>query len=142
MIPVGYPKTFDGSVNYDIADFVYEDSGKEIDTYLVCISVDDYPPTLEILEVDIDGNMIWENDWWEGEKKITLWYYVTLRNLNRILLSLLYNLPSAQLDIKPICYRDCSNAMMKMWMDNVVTDGEYNRIMDKLNAYWRKCNEI
>ena len=47
------------------------------------------------------------------------------------------DLPSAQPKIKPIGYNDCSNAMMKMWMDNVVTDGEYNRIMDKLNAYWR-----
>lgn len=37
---------------------------------------------------------------------------------------------------KPITYTDCANAMMKMWIDNVLTDGEYNRIMDKLNA---KC---
>ena len=44
--------------------------------------------------------------------------------------------PSAQPEIKPIEYRDCANAMLRMWMDNVVTDGEYNRIMDKLNAYW------
>lgn len=35
--------------------------------------------------------------------------------------------------VEPISYLDCSNAMLKMWMDNVVTDGEYNRIMDKLN---------
>jgi hypothetical protein len=40
--------------------------------------------------------------------------------------------PSAQPEIKPINYRDCSNAMLKMWMYNVVTDGEYYRIMDKL----------
>lgn len=86
----GYPKTFDGSVNYDIADFVYKDSGYKIDDYLVCISVDDYPPTLEILEVDIDGNMIWENDWWEGEEKITLWYYITLHDLCPFLLTLWY----------------------------------------------------
>ena len=86
----GYPKTFDGSVNYDIADFVYKDSGYKIDTYLVCISVDDYPPTLEILEVDIEGNMTWENDWWEGEKKITLWYYITLHDLCPFLLTLWY----------------------------------------------------
>gem|GEM_PF-3385243 len=45
-------------------------------------------------------------------------------------------LPSAQPEIKPIEYRDCANAMLRMWMDNVVTDGEYNRIMDKLNAHW------
>lgn len=35
--------------------------------------------------------------------------------------------------VEPISYLDCSNAMLKMWMDNVVTDGEYNRIIDKLN---------
>jgi len=50
------------------------------------------------------------------------------------------NLPSAEPEIKPIEYRDCANAMLKMWMDNVVTDGEYNRIMDKLNAHWRMEN--
>ena len=44
-------------------------------------------------------------------------------------------LPSAQPEIKPIDYQDCANAMMKMWMDNVLTDGEYNRIMDKLNKH-------
>lgn len=52
----------------------------------------------------------------------------------------LLSLPSAQPEIKPIEYRDCANAMLKMWMDNVVTDGEYNRIMDKLNAHWRMEN--
>ena len=52
--------------------------------------------------------------------------------------SVLASLPSAQPEIKPIDYQDCSNAMLKMWMDNVVTDGEYNRIMDKLNAHWGK----
>ena len=38
---------------------------------------------------------------------------------------------------EPISYQDCSNAMLKMWTDNVLTDGEYNRIMDKLNAKYR-----
>ena len=42
-----------------------------------------------------------------------------------------------QAEIKPIDYQDCSNAMLRMWIDNVVTDGEYNRIMGKLNAFWR-----
>ena len=46
-------------------------------------------------------------------------------------------LPSAEPEIKPISYHDCANAMMKMWMDNVLTDGEYNRIMDKLNDHER-----
>ena len=49
-------------------------------------------------------------------------------------------LPSAQIEVRPIDYQDCSNAMLKMWMDNVVTDGEYNRFMDKLNAHWGKKN--
>ena len=44
-------------------------------------------------------------------------------------------LPSAQSEVKPISYTDCANAMLKMWMDKVVTDGEYNRIMDKLNKH-------
>ncbi len=50
------------------------------------------------------------------------------------------SLPSAESDIKPIDYRECANAMLRMWIDNVVTDGEYNRIMDKLNAYWGMQN--
>ena len=49
-------------------------------------------------------------------------------------------LPSAQPEVKPIEYRDCANAMLWMWMDNVVTDGEYNRIMDKLKAHWGMKN--
>jgi hypothetical protein len=45
-------------------------------------------------------------------------------------------------EIKPIGYRECSEAMLKMWMDNVLTDGEYYRIMDKLNSKWSKMNEV
>ena len=41
-------------------------------------------------------------------------------------------LPSARPEIT---YQTCSDALLKMWMDNVLTDGEYNRIMDKLNAW-------
>lgn len=37
-----------------------------------------------------------------------------------------------------IGYGECASAMLKMWMDNVLTDGEYNRIMDKLNKHWGK----
>jgi Na+/phosphate symporter len=48
-----------------------------------------------------------------------------------------------------ITYQNCSDALLKMWMDNVLTDAEYNRIMDKLNNAQRKtepqkigyCNE-
>lgn len=50
-------------------------------------------------------------------------------------------LPSVQPEIKPIEYRDCANAMLKMWIDKVLTDGEYNRIMDKLNAHWKERRE-
>ena len=35
--------------------------------------------------------------------------------------------------LKHIDYEDCANAMLKMWMEHILTDGEYNRIMDKLN---------
>jgi len=48
-----------------------------------------------------------------------------------------YQLPSAQPEQHEIGYSECANAMLKMWIDNVLTDGEYNRIMDKLNAHWR-----
>lgn len=50
----------------------------------------------------------------------------------------LNNLPSAQSEVQPIGYQDCANAMLRMWMDNVITDGEYNRVMDKLNAHWKR----
>lgn len=37
------------------------------------------------------------------------------------------------MDERPIDYNDCADAMLKMWMENILTDGEYNRIMEKLN---------
>ena len=37
-----------------------------------------------------------------------------------------------------VTYQNCSDALLKMWMDNVLTDAEYNRIMDKLNNAQRK----
>ena len=54
----------------------------------------------------------------------------------------LRQLPAA--DVVPaepqeIGYDQCANAMLKMWIDNVVTDGEYNRIMDKLNKHYGKA---
>lgn len=36
-------------------------------------------------------------------------------------------------NVKPIDYKDCANAMLKMWMEHVLTDCEYNKIMYKLN---------
>lgn len=31
-----------------------------------------------------------------------------------------------------IGYRECSDALLKLWMDDIITDGEYNRIMYRL----------
>lgn len=39
--------------------------------------------------------------------------------------------------VQEIDYVDCSDALLKMWMDDVLTDGEYSRIMEKLNR-WEK----
>mgnify|MGYP006932843705 CR=1 FL=1 len=39
---------------------------------------------------------------------------------------------------KDLNYEVCSNTLLMLWMDNILTDGEYNRIMDKLNAYTEK----
>lgn len=41
---------------------------------------------------------------------------------------------SAQPEVKPIDYRDCSCALLKMWIENVLTDSEYRRIHGKLNS--------
>ena len=49
---------------------------------------------------------------------------------------MLEKLPSVQPEVKEIGYAECANAMLKMWIDNVLTDGEYNRIMDRLNAHY------
>ena len=35
---------------------------------------------------------------------------------------------------KPISYEDCANALLMLWMENILTDGEYSKIMGKLNA--------
>ena len=50
------------------------------------------------------------------------------------------NLREAESLIHPISYTDCANAMIKMWMENVVTDGEYSKIMDKLNTWKAMSN--
>lgn len=66
--------------------------------------------------------------------------YVDMKSVNKKLYdnknlsNAIKALPSAEQEIKPITYCDCANAMLMMWMDNIVTDGEYNRIMDRLNA--------
>ena len=53
-------------------------------------------------------------------------------------LSWIDDVPSAEPEQHEIGYSECANAMLKMWIDNVLTDGEYSRIMDKLNAHWEE----
>ena len=47
-------------------------------------------------------------------------------------------MPTIQPEPHEIGYDDCANALLKMWMDNVLTDGEYYRIAGKLNVKWGK----
>lgn len=47
-------------------------------------------------------------------------------------------IPSIRYEPHEIGYDDCANALLKMWMDNVLTDGEYYRIANKLNVKWGK----
>lgn len=35
---------------------------------------------------------------------------------------------------QPISYEDCANALLMMRMENIPTDSEYHKIMDKSNA--------
>lgn len=44
------------------------------------------------------------------------------------------DIPPVTLEKTTITYKDCAEAMLKMWIDNVLTDGQYNKIMDKLNT--------
>ena len=37
----------------------------------------------------------------------------------------------------PIGYRECADAMLMMWMDDILTDGEYSSVMDKLNKSYK-----
>lgn len=50
------------------------------------------------------------------------------------------NAPTIEI-VKEIGYAECANAMLKMWVDNVLTDSEYMRIMNKLNKHWMKEGE-
>lgn len=54
------------------------------------------------------------------------------------MLEFVRELPSIQSEPHEIGYDDCANALLKMWIDNVLTDGEYYRIADKLNEKWGK----
>lgn len=46
--------------------------------------------------------------------------------------------PTVQPEPHEIGYDECANALLKMWMDNVLSDWVYHRIIDKLNEKWGK----
>lgn len=35
--------------------------------------------------------------------------------------------------VNEITYQDCANVLLMLWMENIIKDGEYKQIMDKLN---------
>ena len=42
---------------------------------------------------------------------------------------------------RSIGYQECTDAMLMMWMEYIITDKEYNNIMDRLNRnYNKECN--
>ena len=120
--------------------------------------------TNELFMVDVqeDGYFVWESDWYEGEKNIALIDFFPVSEAQRAnqnvqsadtisrqdaideikkcrfvvdAIEKIRGLPSTHPEVKPIDYRDCADAMLMMWMWNVLTDGEYYRIMDKLNRH-------
>ena len=65
------------------------------------------------------------------------WSYMPEWRDNKII-EAVEQLPPIQPEPHEIGYKECANALLKMWMDNVLTDGEYHRIADKLNE---KCGK-
>ena len=60
--------------------------------------------------------------------------YISVNDEYAVVLKL-ENLETVQ-PVKKIGYAECTSAMLKMWIDDILTDGEYNRIMDSLNAHY------
>ena len=46
------------------------------------------------------------------------------------------DMPTIQPEPHEIGYDDCANALLKMWMDGVMTDWVYYRLADKLREKW------
>ena len=65
-------------------------------------------------------------------------HYVAQHNQVVYDIDAITQLPPIQPEPHEIGYKECANALLKMWMDNVLTDGEYYRIADKLNKKWGK----
>ena len=54
-----------------------------------------------------------------------------MRLINESKGELVYSTEAAP--VSPIGYRQKADALLKMWMDDELTDGEYYKIMDRLN---------
>lgn len=50
------------------------------------------------------------------------------------IIGMLNAMPSVQSKQHKIGYSECANAIL-MWIDNMLTDGEYRHIMNKLNTH-------
>lgn len=35
-------------------------------------------------------------------------------------------------------YKDCADVLMMLWTERIVTDGQYKKIMDRLNEWKRR----
>ena len=43
-------------------------------------------------------------------------------------------------ELSEITYETCATALLKLWIDKIITDDEYNQITDRLNN-WGKDHE-
>ena len=48
----------------------------------------------------------------------------------------------SQMSKATISYKDCAEVLLKLWCDNIITDGEYKRIMDRLNESEVERHEV
>ena len=64
-----------------------------------------------------------------------------LLNVQRNMLSdktdQLINLTERYNEAKPIGYKECVDALLKMWMDDIITDAKYYEICNKLNDFYK-----
>lgn len=84
--------------------------------------------------VDVSMLKEWIENWFTINR-----YYHPYSTNNKIPKTELYDIieqiPTIRPVIKPLLdYRDCAEAMLKLWAAKVVTDEEYNNIMDRLNV--------
>ena len=35
-------------------------------------------------------------------------------------------------------YKDCADAMLMLWVEHIITNGQYRKIMDRLNEWERR----